>query len=332
MTERRQLGPTGISTVPLVLGAMNFGDPTPVDESVTILERALDAGITVIDIADVYAGGASERIVGDALAANGRRDDVVLATKVGMARGEAPLGTWHRREHIVASCEQSLRSLRTDHIDLYQLHRATMHVPQEETLAALDELVHAGKVRWIGSSSFPAWMVVEALGIAQRSGGAAFVSEQPPYNLLDRRIENELVPMCQRFGLAVLPWSPIGGGILAGRYDSREDVPADSRAARRPQVLGRITDAALDVARRLGALARENGMTTSQLALRWTIDQPGITAPIVGPRTLAHLDDALATLDRPLDADLLAACDQLVHPGSAVADFFNTVDWMRTRI
>ena len=195
MSERRALGPTGAQIVPLVLGAMNFGDPTSPEDSVAILDRAIDAGLTLIDIADVYAGGASERIVGDALAANGRRDEVLLATKVGMARGDGPPETWHRRQHIVASCERSLRSLRTDHIDLYQLHRASHVVPQEETLAALDELVHAGKVRWIGSSSFPAWMVVEALGIAERTNGAAFVSEQPPYNLLDRRIENEILPM-----------------------------------------------------------------------------------------------------------------------------------------
>ena len=332
MTERRPLGPTGVETVPLVLGAMNFGDPTLPDESVAILERALDAGITVIDIADVYAGGASERIVGDALATNGRRDDVLLATKVGMPRGDGPPGTWHRREHIVASCERSLRALQTDHIDLYQLHRPSSVVPQEETLAALDDLVTAGKVRWIGSSSFPAWMVVEALGIAARTGGAAFVSEQPPYNLLDRRIENELLPMCRHFGLAVLPWSPIAGGILAGRYTTKDDVPADSRAARRPQLKKRITAAGLEAVEGLAALATERGLTTSQLALRWVIDQPGVTAPIVGPRTMAHLDDALAVLDVTLDDDLRVACDELVHPGNAVADFFSTVAWMRTRV
>jgi len=332
VTERRPFGPTGVETVPLVLGAMNFGDPTPPDESVAILERAIDAGITLIDIADVYAGGASERIVGDALAANGRRDEVLLATKVGMPRGDGPPETWHRREHIVASCERSLRALQTDRIDLYQLHRPSAVVPQEETLAALDELVTAGKVRWIGSSSFPAWMVVEARAIAARSGGAAFVSEQPPYNLLDRRIENELLPMCRRFGLAVLPWSPIAGGILAGRYTGDDDVPADSRAARRPQLKQRITDRGLDVVQGVAALARDRGLTTSQLALRWVIDQPGVTAPIVGPRTIAHLDDALGVLDRPLDDDALASCDALVHPGNAVADFFNTVAWMRATV
>ena len=331
-TERRPLGPTGVEIAPLVLGAMNFGDPTPPDESVAILERAIDAGITLIDIADVYAGGASERIVGDALAANGKRDDVLLATKVGLPRGDGPPDTWHRREHIVASCERSLRALQTDRIDLYQLHRPSMVVPQEETLAALDELVTAGKVRWIGSSSFPAWMVVEARSIAERNGGAAFVSEQPPYNLLDRRVENELLPMCRHFGLAVLPWSPIAGGILAGRYASGDDVPADSRAARRPQLKTRITGPGLAVVDGVAALAAERGLTSSQLALRWVVDQPGVTAPIVGPRTMAHLEDALGVLDVTLDDDARAACDALVHPGNAVADFFNTVPWMRATV
>ena len=297
-----------------------------------MIDRAIDAGITCIDTADVYVNGESERILGDALAANGKRDAVLVATKVGIPRGEGPPEQWHRREHIVASCERSLRSLRTDRIDLYQLHRPSSLVPQEETLAALDELVQAGKVRWVGASSFPAWMVMEALGIAASTGAPAFVSEQPPYNLLDRRIENELVPLCTRYGLALLPWSPLGGGILAGRYDSTVDVPADSRAARRPQTRGRITDAALAVATGLAELARERGLTTSQLALLWAKDQPGITAPIVGPRTMAQLDDALGVLERDLDDDARVACDALVHPGNAVADFFNTVAWMQTQI
>ncbi|MFA5885696.1 MAG: aldo/keto reductase [Acidimicrobiia bacterium] len=332
MSIRRPLGTTGAEIAPLVLGAMNFGEPTPRDESIAMIDRAIDAGITLIDTADVYVNGESERILGAALAANAKRDSVLIATKVGIPRGEGPPDTWHRREHIVSSCEQSLRNLQTDHIDLYQLHRPSSLVPQEETLAALDELVQAGKVRWVGASSFPAWMVMEALAIADRTGLPAFVSEQPPYNLLDRRIENELVPLCERYELAILPWSPLGGGILAGRYDSAVDVPADSRAARRPQVRGRLTEAGLAVAAALGELARARGLTTSQLALVWAKDQPGVTAPIVGPRTMAQLDDALGVLDRDLDDDARAACDALVHPGNAVSDFFNTVAWMRTEI
>jgi len=332
MTELRPFGRTGLEVAPLVLGAMNFGEPTPRDQSFAMIDRALDAGILMIDTADVYANGESERIVGDALAANGRRDSVLIATKVGMPRGEAPPGTWHRREHIVASCENSLRSLRTDHIDLYQLHRPSFDVPQEETLTALDELVQAGKVRFVGASTFPAWLVMEGLSIADRSGVPAYVSEQPPYNLLDRRIENELVPMCERHGIAIIPWSPLGGGVLAGRYQAVDSIPPDSRAARRLPVRTRINEAALDVARTVAVLAAERDMTASQLALVWCKDQPGITAPIVGPRTMEQLDDALAVLDRSLDDDLRAACDDLVAPGMAVADFFNNSGWMRARI
>ena len=328
----RPFGRTGVEIAPLVLGAMNFGDPTPVDEAFVMIDRALDGGITMIDIADVYAGGESERIVGAALAANGRRDDVLLATKVGMPRSEGPAGFTHRREHIVASCEQSLRSLATDHIDLYQLHRPSTVVPQEETLGVLGELVDAGKVRWIGSSTFPAWMVMEGLATAREHDLPAFVSEQPPYNLLDRRIENELLPLCERYELAVLPWSPLGGGVLTGRYDSVDHVPDDSRAARRAQVRQRITRGGLDVAAAVAELARGRGLTTSQLALLWVKDQPGVTAPIVGPRTLAQLDDALGVLDASLDDDARVACDTLVHPGNAIADFHNTTGWNKSRV
>ena len=328
--SRRPFGTTGVDIAPLVLGAMNFGLPTSREESAVMLDRAIDAGITLIDTADVY--GESEQVVGDSLAASGRRDEVLLATKVGFARGDGPPGHWHRREHIVASCERSLRRLRTDHIDLYQLHRPSSVVPQEETLGVLGELVEAGKVRWIGSSTFAAWMVMEALAVARERNLPAFVSEQPPYNLLDRRSENELFPLCERYGLAVLPWSPLGGGVLTGRYDSADRVPEDSRAARLPQVRDRVTEAGLGVASALAELARERGLTTSQLALLWAKDQPGVTAPIVGPRTLAQLDDALAVLDRSLDDDARAACDALVHPGNAVVDFHNTAGWMRATV
>jgi aryl-alcohol dehydrogenase-like predicted oxidoreductase len=324
--ERRPLGPTELNVAPLCLGAMNFGDPTDATTSARMIDAALDGGVDMIDVADVYAGGESERIVGAALAANGRRDDIVLATKVGMPRGKGDPGQWHRREHIVASCDRSLERLQTDRIDLYQLHRPTFtDVPQEETLAAFAELVDAGKVRYVGCSTHAAWMVMEALSVAERDGLPSYVSEQPPYNLVDRRVENELLPLCRKYGLAVLPWSPLGGGILAGRYD--DGVPEDSRATRRPQVLDRVTPTAVEVARALGAMAAERDLTITQLALLWCKDQPGITAPIIGPRTPEQLDDALAVLEMQLDDETRAACDELVAPGNAVADFFNTAPW-----
>jgi 1-deoxyxylulose-5-phosphate synthase len=327
---RRPFGRTGVDIAPLVLGAMNFGDPTPPAESAIMLARAIDAGITLVDTADVY--GDSEQVVGDALAASGRRDEVLLATKVGLPRGDAPPGYWHRREHLVASCERSLRRLRTDRIDLYQLHRPSDVVPLEETIGVLGELVEAGKVRWIGSSTFPAWMVMDELAFARASDLPRFVSEQPPYNLLDRRIENELLPLADRYGLAVLPWSPIGGGVLSGRYDSVDQLPEGSRAARLPLTRDRVTGPGLEVAAAVAELARARGLTTSQLALLWVKEQPGVTAPIVGPRTVEQLEDALAVLDRGLDDDARAACDVLVHPGNAVVDFHNTAGWMRATV
>ena len=255
--QRRLFGGTGVDIAPLVLGAMNFGDPTPPPESAIMLARAIDAGITLVDTADVY--GDSEQVVGDALAASGRRDEVLLATKVGLPRGDAPPGHWHRREHLVASCERSLRRLRTDRIDLYQLHRPSDVVPLEETIGVLGELVEAGKVRWIGSSTFPAWMVMDELAFARASDLPRFVSEQPPYNLLDRRIENELLPLADRYGLAVLPWSPIGGGVLSGRYDSVDQLPEGSRAARLPLTRDRVTGPGLEVAAAVAELARRAG-------------------------------------------------------------------------
>src|SRR5436305_1133804 len=259
--DYRSLGRTGVQVSPLCLGAMNFGDPTPEDESLRIVDAALDGGINFIDTANVYNAGESERIVGRALRENGRRAHVVLATKVHGDMGPGPNDRGNSRYHIIKACEDSLRRLQTDHIDLYQLHRPALDIPQDETLRALDDLVRTGKVRYIGSSTFPAWMVMEAIMVSERYGLARLISEQPPYNLLDRRIENELVPLAQRYRLGLLPWSPLAGGILAGRYND-EGVPAGSRLDRsgRESPFGqRVTPRALEVARGVAAVARDRG-------------------------------------------------------------------------
>ncbi|MCS7220077.1 MAG: aldo/keto reductase [Anaerolineae bacterium] len=333
--EYRSLGRTGVMVSPLCLGAMNFGGPTPEDESIRIIHRALDAGINFIDTANVYNAGESERIIGKALKENGKRDQVVLATKVHGRMGEGPNDQGNSRYHIMKACEDSLRRLQTDHIDLYQLHRPSLTIPQDETLRALDDLVRQGKVRYIGCSTFPAWMVMEAIAISERMGLARFVSEQPPYNLLDRRIENELIPLAQRYGLAILPWSPLAGGILAGRYTQGQPFPEDSRAGRHGGTgffVERITAKGLEVAGRLAERARERGMTASQLALLWCKDQPGVTSPIIGPRTMAHLEELLPVLEMSLSDEDRAFCDELVHPGNAVSDFHNSNPWMKARI
>src|SRR5512138_530314 len=252
--EFRSLGRTGVKVSPLCLGAMNFGGPTAEDESLQIIDCALDGGINFIDTANVYNAGESEKIVGKALKANGKRNEVVLATKVHGEAGTGPNERGNSRYHIRQACEDSLRRLQTDHIDLYQLHRPVMDMPQDETLRALDDLVHQGKVVYIGCSTFPAWKVMEGLAVSEKMNLVRFVSEQPPYNLLDRRIENELVPLAQQYNLAILPWSPLAGGILAGRYD--EGIPDGSRGARSgPMFRDRISERGLEVARQAGQMA-----------------------------------------------------------------------------
>jgi 1-deoxyxylulose-5-phosphate synthase len=331
--EYRSLGRTGVMVSPLCLGAMNFGGPTPEDESIAILDRALDGGFNFIDTANVYNAGESERIVGKALAQNGKRDQIVLATKVFGEMGPGPNEKGASRYHIIKSCEDSLRRLQTDRIDLYQLHRPSATIPQDETLRAFDDLVSAGKVVYVGASTHPAWAVMEALATSERFGLVRYVSEQPPYNLLDRRIENELVPLAQKYGLGLLPWSPLAAGILAGRYTSREELPEDSRGARWGGTFrDRISQGGIDVAQKVGEMAKERGVTTAQLSLLWCKDQPGITSPIVGPRTMQHIEDFIPVLEMKLEDSDRPLFDELVHPGNAVADFHNSNEWMKARI
>jgi aryl-alcohol dehydrogenase-like predicted oxidoreductase len=313
---------------------MNFGGTTDEAESFAILQKAVDAGINFFDTANVYNKGESERITGKYLKESNLREQVVLATKVFGRIGDLPNDGGGTRYHLIKACEDSLQRLQTDHIDLYQLHRPPLTHPQEETLRAFDDLIRAGKVRYIGCSTHPAWMVMEAISLSERYGLNRYISEQPPYNLLDRRIENELVPLCQKYDLAILPWSPLAMGILAGRYAEPDAYPQDSRAKLWDSSLvkARVTQRGIDVGKAVGTLAQERGLTASQLALLWTKDQPGVTAPIIGPRTLAHLEDALGILDKTLEESDRPLFDELVHPGTAVSDFHNSNDWMKARI
>jgi aryl-alcohol dehydrogenase-like predicted oxidoreductase len=313
---------------------MNFGGSTTEEDSFEIMQKAVDGGINFFDTANVYNQGDSERITGKFLKEKNLRDSVVLATKVFSRVGDLPNDAGGSRYHIIKACEDSLKRLQTDHIDLYQLHRPPMTQPQEETLRALDDLIRAGKVRYAGCSTHPAWMVMEALSISERYGLNRYISEQPPYNLLDRRIENELVPLCQKYDLAILPWSPLAMGILAGRYAQTDNYPEGSRAKlwENDMVRARITQRGIDVGNTVSKMAQERGLTASQLSLLWVKDQPGITSPIIGPRTLAHLEDALGILDKTLDDADRPLFDELVHPGTAVADFHNSNDWMKARI
>lgn len=331
--EYRILGRTGVKVAPLCLGTDNFANPTPEAEAIDIIDRGLDAGINLIDTSNSYAKGESERIIGQALAANGRRDQVILATKAHYPTGPGPNDRGNSRLHLMKACEDSLRRLQTDYIDLYQLHRPSFDIPVDETLSALTDLVRQGKVRYIGSSTAPAWKVMEALMVSELKGYVRFVSEQPPYNLLDRRIENEMVPLCQSYGLGIFPWSPLAMGILAGRYADAENYPSGSRASLRGGIYAeRITARGIDVGNKVVQLAKERNLSPAQLAVLWVKDQPGITAPLIGPRTIEQLEHFLPVMEMELDTATRLACDELVPPGSAVANFHNSAPWMKMRV
>ncbi len=326
--EYRALGRTGVRVSAIALGTANFADPTPEAEAQQILERAVDAGINLIDSGDSYADGEAERIIGRVLKGNGLRKQVLLTTKVFPPTGPGPNERGNSRLHIMQACEDSLDRLQTDYIDFYFIHRFDPDTRHEETLGALDDLVRSGKVRYVACSTHPAWRVMEALAISDRRGYARYCCEQPPYNLLDRRIENELVPLCIEHGLGLIPWSPMAQGVLAGRYADATAFPEGSRAASRGGIYAeRINDPGIDVGRRFTALAKEAGILPYQLAVLWVKDQPGITAPIIGPRTTGHLDDLLPVGNMQLSDDVRRACDELVPPGGMVANFHNSAGW-----
>ena len=325
--QYRRLGRSGLKISELVLGTMNFGNQTDKSESIKIIDAAIHAGINMLDCADVYAGGQSERVIGEALAANGKRKDVFVTSKVFLPMGDGPNDRGNSKHHILESCENSLRRLKTDYIDIYFLHRTDFNVPQEETLAAVDLLVRQGKVRYVGCSTHPPWRVVEAMWIADKHHYPKFVCEQPPYNLLDRRIENEIVPMCQAYDLGTVTWSPLAQGVLAGRYQDADKLPAGSRGALMEIYGERITPQGIDVAQQLAERAQQKDCTLPQLALAWILHQPGITGAIIGPRTWDHFNDILPATDVQLDDSDLQFCDDLVPSGANVSDHFNTCRW-----
>lgn len=327
--EFRRLGRSGLKISPLVLGTLNFGNPTPKDEAFKIIDRAIETGINLIDSADIYAEGESEKILGEALARNGKRKEVFVTSKVFMKTGPGPNDAGNSKHHIIESCEASLKRLRTDYIDIYFLHRTDFDIPQEESLGALDLLVRQGKVRYIGSSTHPAWRIVEAFWISDRYRYPKFICEQPPYNLLDRRIENEIIPMCRAYDLGLLTWSPLAQGMLACRYTDPFNLPSGSRGSLKDVYAERITKGGIEVSFELAKRAKDKGNTVSQLAVAWVLNQPGITGAIIGPRTLGHLEDLLPSADIKLDESDLLLCDELVPPGTYVSNHFNTSRWMK---
>ena len=326
----RPFARTGVKVSPLCFGVMNFGGRSTDEESERMFDMALEAGINFFDVANSYNQGGSEIMLGRLMAERGVRDQLVIASKAYYPMGDGPNDRGNSRYHLMRACEASLQRLGVETIDLYQVHRPIFDMDQEETLRALDDLVRSGKVRYIGTTTHPAWLVMEGLAISERRGLARYVSEQPPYNLLDRRIENELVPLAQRYNLALIPWSPLAGGVLAGRYPPGGVIPDDSRAAVFEGMRVRANERGREAAVRLSELAWDLSITLSQLSLLWIMHQPGITAPIIGPRTPVQLAENLAVLDMdPLAADVLAAIDAICPPGTAISDFHNNSGWMK---
>jgi aryl-alcohol dehydrogenase-like predicted oxidoreductase len=316
--DHRTLGRTGVRVSPLCLGAMMFGamgNPDH-DESIRIIHRALDAGINFIDTADAYSSGESEEIVGKAL--KDRRDHVVLATKVHFMMGREPNQQGNSRRWIIQECENSLRRLGTDWIDLYQIHRPDRSTDIDETLGALTDLVHQGKVRYIGSSTFPAAEIVEAQWVAERRGRERFVCEQPPYSLLVRGIEADVLPVTERYGMGVIAWSPLAGGWLSGQYRANAEVPKSMRAGRMPDRYDMNAPAnrsKLEAAEQLALVAEKAEMSLIHLAIAFVIRHPGVTSAIIGPRTMEHLESQLGSDEVTLSDEVLDAIDEIVAPG-----------------
>ncbi len=316
--EYRRLGRTGVEVSELCLGTMMFGAWGNQDhaDSTKIIHAALDAGINFVDTADIYSAGESEEIVGEALV--GRRDDVVLATKVHGTMGAGRNMGGNSRRWIIRECEASLRRLRTDHIDLYQIHRPDPTMDIDETLGALTDLVHAGKVRYLGSSTFPASEIVEAQWTAEKRSRERFVCEQPPYSILVRGIEADVLPTCERYGMGVIPWSPLGGGWLSGKWRHGAE-----NTSRRSAMIPDRFDLALpenqrklDAADALGRLADDLGVSLVHLAVAWVNHHPAVTAAIIGPRTMEQLESQLGAVDVDLDAAVLDRIDEIVPPGT----------------
>jgi aryl-alcohol dehydrogenase-like predicted oxidoreductase len=310
----RTLGRTGIKVSPYCLGAMMFGGIANADhdDCIRIIHKALDFGINFVDTADRYSNGESEEIVGKVL--KGRRQNVVLATKVHGAMGDDPNHQGSSRRWITQAVEASLRRLQTDHIDLYQMHRPSSDTDIEETLSVLTDLMRAGKVRAIGSSTFPVSEIVEAQWVAERRGLARFRTEQPPYSILNRSIEQEVLPVCQKYGMGALVWSPLAKGMLTGRYRKGQALPESLRVKVFPKQMS--DERNLEAVERLIPIAEQAGLSLTHMAMAFVMAHPGVTSAILGPRTMQQLDDLLAGAEVVVDDEILDRIDEVVAPGT----------------
>lgn len=316
------LGRTGVKVSSLCLGTMNFGDDCNEANSIAILQKAISDGINLIDTADVYSRGNAEQVVRKALT-GGLRRTVILATKVFNKMGDDPNAWGSHRQHIISGCEASLKRLGTDYIDIYQLHRPHPEVPIDETLRALDDLVQSGKVRYIGTSTFAAWQILEGLWASKELHLNRFVTEQPPYNLLDRRAERELLPMCQTYGIATLPWAPLAGGLLTGKYAPKMARPTDARYGVKSAPMQRDHDQALEKVAIFVQWCQSKGYTPADVALAWVAAQPGVTSPIIGPKSMEQYNAYMGAMKCTLTPEDFTDLDTLFPPGTHVSNYYS---------
>jgi aryl-alcohol dehydrogenase-like predicted oxidoreductase len=324
--QYRILGRTGMTVSSLSLGSMLFGGQTNAQQAEALINHALEAGINSIDTADIYGRGRSEEVIGAALATNGLRDRLVLASKVHVQMDASnPNSGGNTRKHIIEGCHASLRRLKTDYLDVYYIHRPSTQVPIDETLRALDDLVRAGDVRYIGSSSFAAWQLLESLWAAKEYGLNRFVVEQSPYHLLDRQIERELIPMSQSYGIGITVWSPLAGGMLTGKYQSTTNKPEDSRFSGNKSdkwTIGHFQPAVFDVIKTLEVLAKQKNTTVTQLALAWILHNPAVSSVVVGARNLAQLTEQLVSVEVKFEPDELQLLDQKIGVGQVITPYY----------
>ena len=306
------MGRTGVKVSAIGLGTNSFGGRAERETSIAILHRAIDAGINLIDTANVYAQTKSETIIGDGL--KGRRHQVILATKGGLRVEEGPNDAGSSRYHLMRELEGSLRRLQTDYVDLYQVHTWDAETPLEETLRTLDDMVRSGKVRYVGASNYAAWQLTKALWVSDRRNFVRYETVQPDYSLAERGVERELVPLCLDQGIGLIAYFPLAGGILTGKYRKGQEPPKGSRAATQPQWARRLTNQRLALAEDVTALATEARCTPAQLALAWLISRPAVCSAIAGATTVEQLDQNLGALEVALSADVLARLDEVSRP------------------
>jgi aryl-alcohol dehydrogenase-like predicted oxidoreductase len=308
----RRLGKSGLEVSVLGLGTNAFGKRANQDTSIKIIHHALDSGINFIDTANIYADSESEKIIGQAL--DGKRHNAVLATKAGLVKGKGPNASGSSRLHLQQELESSLRRLNTDYIDLYQIHTFDPYTPLEETLRALDDMVCSGKVRYIGASNYVAWELMKALGISECKRFARYISTQISYSLADRTPEHELVPMCVDQGVGIIPYFPLAGGILSGKYSVTDEAPLSSRANTDPSFSKFLDDRTITLGRNVSKLAAEQGYTSSAISLAWLMDRPAISTVIVGATRIEQLEDNLKSIYINLDSEVTKKLDEISNP------------------